>query len=415
MLRYFYINSNILGGSLDVLAPTAEFSGIFRLLEELDVADNAFSGSFPATLLSHPTLSTLSASSNCLSGQIAVDGDNISKAANLKVLLLEGLSSGSVCRNYVIRLPQQLFPNPGYVPLNYMIGSIPSALWSLPRLQTLSLVGNGFTGTLDLGNFDPGSSQLQNVSLAYNFISGTIPTALQTYGQFQYFDISNNKFSGTLSADLAFNSDFATAFNVSVNRLSGAFPAGQYDLLAVPSAVNTVLVGNLFTFDASSLVGIALQDGSLQLNIAMGVAAVLPIALVLLWIGARWLPGRGVVSPGWMVYDWISRVDLSKYIQIYRFLGIIRSLGFSLLALLVMALTLGLLLLVMKSDASLRSQFSTYEFQYGWTFSAGYLHDWAPVVVCGLCLSAASLLLGTVFFPVDKGARPSAATSGASF
>ena len=159
----------------------------------------------------------------------------------MQTLLLDGLSSGSACRNYVIHLPPQLLPNPGYIPLNYMTGSIPSALWSLPRLQTLSLVGNGFTGTLDLGNFDPGSSRLQSVSLAYNFISGTIPTALQTYGQFQYFDISNNKFSGTLSADLAFNSTFAGAFNVSVNRLSGAFPAGQYDLLTVPSAISTVL------------------------------------------------------------------------------------------------------------------------------------------------------------------------------
>ena len=199
---------------------------------------------------------------------------------------------------------------------------------------------------------------------------------------------------------------------MSVNRLSGAFPAGQYELLTVPSAISTVLVGNLFTFDASSLVGIALQDGSLQLNVSMGVGTVLPMALLLLWVVASWLPLRGAELLGRIVYDWTDRVDLSRYIQTRRFLRVAKSLAFSLFILSIAALALGLLLVVMKSDTSLRSQFSTYEFQYGWTFSAGYLHDWAPVVVCGLCLGAASLLLGAVFFPVDRGDYQRTASSG---
>ena len=331
----------------------------------------------------------------------------------MQTLLLDGLSSGSACRNYVIQLPPRLLPNPGYVPLNYMTGSIPSALWSLPRLQTLSLVGNGFTGILDLGIFDPSSSRLQNLSLAYNLISGTIPAALQTYGQLHYFDASNNRFTGTLIADLAFISTFAAGFNVSVNRLSGAFPAGQYELLAVPSVISTVLVGNLFTFDASSLVGIALQDGSLQLNIAMGVAAVLPMALGLLWVGTSRLPVRGLALLGWMIYDWTSRVESSRCVQTSRVLRVAKSLLLTFLALFVVALALGLLLLVMKSDLSLHSQFSTYEFQYGWTFSAVYLHDWAPVAVCGFCVGAASVLLGTAFFPVDREAKQCVTSSGA--
>ena len=73
-LHYFYINSNSLQGSLEVLAPTSKDIDFLPLLIELDVADNAFSGSFPATLLSTPTLSTLAASSNCFSGNLSFNG-----------------------------------------------------------------------------------------------------------------------------------------------------------------------------------------------------------------------------------------------------------------------------------------------------------------------------------------------------
>ena len=174
-----------------------------------------------------------------------------------------------------------------------------------------------------------------------------------------------------------------------------------------------MLVGNLFTFDASSLVSITLQDGSLQLNIAMGVAAVLPMVLGLLLIVASWLSMKGEVLPSWIVYDWTSCVNLSRYFQTGRSVGVVKSLGFSLLVMLVVALALGLLLVVIKSDGSLRSRFSTYEFQYAWTFSAAYLHDWAPVVVCGLCLGAASVLLDTVFFPVGREIKQCVTSSGA--
>ena len=146
----------------------------------------------------------------------------------------------------------------------------------------------------------------------------------------------------------------------------------------------------------------------------MGVTAVLPMALALLWLGTSWFSVRGVVLPSWIVHDWMRRVDLSRYIQTSRALRVAKFLGFSLLALLVVALALGLLLAVMKSDPSLRSRFSAYEFQYGWIFSASYLHDWAPVFLCGLCLSTGSLLLGTVFFPFERGAHQVTGFSGAS-
>ena len=273
----------------------------------------------------------------------------------------------------MVQLPQQLVQlvniNPGYIPFNYMSGSIPSALWSLPRLQTVSLVGNGFQGTLDVGSFDPNKSQLQSVSLAYNHLSGTIPAALQTYGKFQYFDISNNRFTGTLNAGLAFNSTFADAFNVSVNRLSGAFPADQYALLAVPKVINTVLAGNIFTFDASSAsysaAEIVSQEGSEQLNVAMAISAMLPITWGLLWVlvkvrsdVCKFYPAN-IAALRKLVANWMKFEVPKGCISASRTLWAVKSFAMSLLPVLAMALTLGLLFVVMKSDVSLRSQFST--------------------------------------------------------
>ena len=165
-LQYFYVNSNSLQGNLDILALADRCVDFFPVLQELDVAENAFTGSFPAALFSHPALFTLTASSNCCCGQLELN-INSSKPTRLRTLQLDCLSSGLACRNYAVQLPKQLLQlaniDAGYIPFTYMTGSIPSALWSLSSLQSVSLVGNGFRGKLDLESFNPDTTSLQSV------------------------------------------------------------------------------------------------------------------------------------------------------------------------------------------------------------------------------------------------------------
>ena len=261
------------------------------------------------------------------------------------------------------------------------------------------------------------------VCFAYNYLSGTVVTSFQTYSKFQYFDISNNRFSGTLNAGLAFNSTLADTFNLSVNRLSGAFLVGQYvyfRLLAAPTVISTVLDGNMLTFNtssSSSMEGLLLENGSLQLNIAMAVAAVVPITCGLLWIALRVdCPcNRYAVRVETLrvsVDSWMRCEVSQKCIQARRALWVAKSLASSGIAVLVLALTLGLLLVLLKSDIFLGSQYSTYQLQYGWTFSAAYLHDTTPVVLCMLCLGATSLLLGAVYSPGFQEPGQSTVSSG---
>ena len=128
----------------------------------------------------------------------------------------------------------------------------------------------------------------------------------------------------------------------------------------------------------------------MQLNIAMAVAAV-PITCGLLWIALRVdCPcNRYAVRVETLrvsVDSWMRCEVSQKCIHARRALWVAKSLASSGIAVLVLALTLGLLLVLLKSDIFLGSQYSTYQLQYGWTFSAAYLHDTAPVVLCMLCL-----------------------------
>jgi len=100
---------------------------------------------------------------------------------------------------------------------------IPSALWLLPNLTALYLEGNGFTGSLDIGNFSMSTSTLQNVSVANNRLTGAVPSALQRYGRFLVLDLTYNKLSGGILPDIAMSSVGGATMTLSVNRLSGVY------------------------------------------------------------------------------------------------------------------------------------------------------------------------------------------------
>lgn len=141
-------------------------------------------------------LEALAASSNCFSGELIVAEAPL-PTSRLQTVSLSGLSSGQQCRRYIVS--DKLVPHPGYVPLQYMSGTIPSYIWAFPNLTSLYLGGGGFSGPIDRSGTFSSDSKLQYVQLPYNQLTGTLPLSFQEYGRFQWVSFIHDNFIWKLS------------------------------------------------------------------------------------------------------------------------------------------------------------------------------------------------------------------------
>lgn len=130
-LQILQLQSNQLHGSIDgVFSPTTQ-----QALANIDLSDNAFSGSIPSDLFKLPSLLTVAASKNCFSGFLPSE---MCSSLHLNVLLFDGLSSAAPCLHYLwdpLHITLGYFANP-------MQGHIPSCIWNLQNLTTLHLSGS---------------------------------------------------------------------------------------------------------------------------------------------------------------------------------------------------------------------------------------------------------------------------------
>ena len=199
-IEQLLLQSNNFKGSLNSV-----FDGTnnYNRLSTIDVSNNDITGEIPDVLFSYPNLEVLNIGSNCFLQSKFPISSVICQAPRLQSLILDGFSTGKAC------------PNLDYDA--YLIGSIPTCIFTMAYLQTLHLSGIGLrTKFPELENV---TSSLQILSLPYNMISGTIPTVIQTHN-FNYLDLSHNKLTGSLSSNLstALNDNFCAVDN---NRLSG--------------------------------------------------------------------------------------------------------------------------------------------------------------------------------------------------
>ena len=129
-LQILQLQSNRLHGSVaGVFSPTTQ-----RALANVDLSDNAFSGSIPPELFKLPSLITVAASKNCFSGFLPSE---MCDSPHLNVILFDGLSSAAPCLQYLwdpFHVTVGYFANP-------MQGHIPSCIWNLQNLTTLHLSG----------------------------------------------------------------------------------------------------------------------------------------------------------------------------------------------------------------------------------------------------------------------------------
>ncbi|KAF8775509.1 hypothetical protein HU200_004937 [Digitaria exilis] len=142
--------------------PIPESLGLVQTLQMILLDSNQFSGPVPKNFGNLRNLTDLNLASNLLSGMVP----DLSNATQLNYL---NLSNNNFTSS----------PAPGWfatlTSLNYLLmdndgltGTIPSALFSLPQLQQVSLANNTFSGKLNMaGNI---SSQLRVVNLANNQI-----------------------------------------------------------------------------------------------------------------------------------------------------------------------------------------------------------------------------------------------------
>ena len=113
------------------------------------------------------------------------------------------------------------------LPVNDLIGQLPSEVRGLATLQSLELPGNSLTGF-----FPEAISQMSNLTsldLSENFLSGTIPASLGGDSNLQSLSLDLNQFIGTIPPEINQMINLQR-LDISGNSIDGLMP-----LLALPS------------------------------------------------------------------------------------------------------------------------------------------------------------------------------------
>ncbi|KAK4411618.1 putative inactive receptor kinase [Sesamum angolense] len=252
-LQVLKLGSNRLSG----LVPGGFLQGELPLVE-LDLSGNEFSGVIPG--INSTTLGTLNLSSNSLSGLLPLSvgncrivdlsrnllSDDISVLTNWNAdLEILDLSSNSLTGS-IPNLMQFQGLTMLSIRNNSLEGNLPSALGSLPKLNTvdlssnrldgliphsffasmtltnLNLSSNRLTGGIPLGGSHTSNwGRLKLLNLAYNNLSGQLPNELSRLSVLEYLNLSHNSFSGNIPDKLPSTLKF---FDVAYNNLSGKIP-----------------------------------------------------------------------------------------------------------------------------------------------------------------------------------------------
>ncbi|KAK8966139.1 hypothetical protein KSP40_PGU004310 [Platanthera guangdongensis] len=199
-------------------------------LRLLSISSNRFLGPIPTALSNLPFLHTLDLSQNQLQGPIP--SSLLSSNPSLKVLLLayNGGLFGSI--------PSELTSAPNLLHLDLRGNSFTGSLPPLPAtLRFLSASLNSLSGLLYLD-----SPALEFVDLSYNGFSGAFPLSIFALPRLSSIFLSHNNFSGDVS--LPFSSEPTPRWavvDVSHNMLTGELPAG------LAASATLYLNGNRFT------------------------------------------------------------------------------------------------------------------------------------------------------------------------
>ncbi|KAJ4903449.1 receptor like protein 27 [Raphanus sativus] len=231
-------------------------------LTRLDVSSNQFYGTIPSFLFTLPSMSYLDLSENHLSGSLeipfylpnlrvlklyhlnithqidlrifsslesltylALSGNSLTPtsvysdidfAESLRVLLL------SECNIYEFPRFVKSLKNLEYLYLshNRIKGNVPEWLWSLPRLTSLDLRNNSFTGFEGSSDHLLANSSVQVLDVAYNCFNGSLPDPPRFIIN---YSVWNNSFTGEIPLSTC-NRTFLDVLDLSYNKFTGLIP-----------------------------------------------------------------------------------------------------------------------------------------------------------------------------------------------
>jgi hypothetical protein len=251
-LQSVFVSNNMFTGMLDNVFKASYYPDL-----SLDVSYNLFTGSLPIHMINSRTVLALIATVNCLSGTIP---SSLCQNPNISDLVLGGLHAAHSCETKFTNYPKWIPFKSAYEQSNAVHGTIPECIFSLPKIEYLSLSGNGLTGTLASSLYIV--PNMQFLDLSHNSLSGSIPTAMLQHN-FTDLDLSFNRFSGTIPAVVseAYATNNASSLNLEVNLLSGALPSGW-----VYAQDIQVLSGNMFacSMGLGSTINAPVNDPSAQ-------------------------------------------------------------------------------------------------------------------------------------------------------
>ncbi|XP_030942710.1 phytosulfokine receptor 1-like [Quercus lobata] len=109
---------------------------------------------------------------------------------------------------------------------NFLQGSLPDELFSLPNIEIIDISNNGFVGSINKGSLPESFFQLKNLSelnLRGNSISGSLSNGIGNLSNLVKLEISSNLFSGVLP-DIFMRLARLKLFSARSNLFSGHLP-----------------------------------------------------------------------------------------------------------------------------------------------------------------------------------------------
>eukprot|EP01038_Epipyxis_sp_PR26KG_P012074 gene12074-16159_t len=382
-LEILMLQNNLLTGKLDNFINATNQ----KVITHIDLSNNEFIGNIPLSPFKTSQLSTFAVVKNCFSGSIP---SMICNAVNLTVLAFDGLSTADKCQARTFAFIGKSTYHTG--PFG-IYGSIPSCLFSMPKLSILHLSGNRLTSSLP-SNLEI-NLQLQDLSLSHNLLTNTIPMIIQTRN-WNNLDLSFNKFIGTLVPE--FHSiDSNASVHLELNRLSGIIPKSMRE-----AKVISVLSGNMFECSYFNEHSLPVNDpdesnyqcGSDSWEISSFIWPILAIIIIISFVIIRIWNNYNSKSQKLLLncFESFSFSPPSQWMDIYnqstddwisykssifsQFGYLMKSIRLNL-----SKLTLLILIIYIPSYSIMKLYYRSYRYQYVWTASLAFITGIIPAII----------------------------------
>ncbi|CAJ1948376.1 unnamed protein product [Sphenostylis stenocarpa] len=204
----------------------------FHGLQVLDLSSNAFFGQIPSGIGGLDSLQVLNLSTNNISGSIPLS------IGELKSLYILDLSENKLNGSIPSEIEGAISLSEMRLQKNFLGGRIPAQIEKCSELtfllQFLLII---FSSCISLEWYR---------NLSHNKLIGSIPSAIANLTKLQNVDFSWNELSGSLPKELT-NISNLFSFNVSYNHLQGELPVGGFFNTISPSSVsgNPLLCGSV--------------------------------------------------------------------------------------------------------------------------------------------------------------------------